>query len=87
MRECLVGQDRRLASHVLNVHKEGRAPATENGQELLSPELLRAYIATAKTYQPHCPRELTGAADASFLAKGMLLYMQPLSTSPLIRSI
>ena len=53
-------QDRRLANHVLNVHKEGRAPTQENGQELLTPELLRAYVATAKTYQPTCPRDLTG---------------------------
>ncbi|BDA48060.1 DNA replication licensing factor MCM7 [Coccomyxa sp. Obi] len=52
-------QDRRLASHVLSVHKEGRAPAPAEGPERLSPELLRAYIAAAKTYDPHFPRELT----------------------------
>ena len=60
-REMLtVTQDRQLANHVLLVHKEGRAPAAENGQQLLTPELLRGYIATAKTFQPHCPRELAG---------------------------
>lgn len=61
-------QDRRLASHVLNVHKLGKAPAAENGQELLTPELLRAYIATAKTFQPYCPRELTGTRKISHMS-------------------
>lgn len=58
---CVGEQDRRLASHVLSVHKEGRAPAPTEGPERLSPDLLRAYIAAAKSYDPHFPRELTGA--------------------------
>lgn len=51
-------QDNKLANHVMNVHKDGKAPATEDGLELLSPELLRAYVATAKTFTPHLPAEL-----------------------------
>lgn len=55
-------QDRRLATHVLSVHKEGRAPApADGGPQPLAPEVLRAYIAAAKTYNPHFPLELTGA--------------------------
>jgi DNA replicative helicase MCM subunit Mcm2 (Cdc46/Mcm family) len=53
-------QDRQLASHVLAVHQEGRAPEPVDGPAPLSPELLRAFIATAKTYQPHFPQDLTG---------------------------
>lgn len=45
---------------MLAVHREGQAPAREDGQELLPPELLRAYIAAAKTFEPHFPEELTG---------------------------
>jgi DNA replicative helicase MCM subunit Mcm2 (Cdc46/Mcm family) len=54
-------QDRRLASHVLSVHKEGHAPAPADGPPPLTPELLRAYIAAAKQHDPHFPRDLTGA--------------------------
>ena len=58
-------QDRRLASHVLSVHKEGHAPAPADGPPPLSPELLRAYIAAAKQHEPHFPRDLTGAHAAA----------------------
>ena len=56
-------QDRQLATHVLSVHKDGRAPPPAEGPPPLSPELLRAYIAAAKQHEPHFPRDrdLTGA--------------------------
>ena len=53
-------QDRRLASHVLSVHKEGHAPAATEGPPPLSPELLRAYVAAAKSHDPFFPEDLTG---------------------------
>jgi DNA replicative helicase MCM subunit Mcm2 (Cdc46/Mcm family) len=53
-------QDRLLAAHVLQVHSDGAAPARENGQALLSPATLRAYIAEAKQHDPHIPEGLTG---------------------------
>ncbi len=46
---------------MLTVHREGHAPEPEGGQELLTPELLRGYIAKAKTYEPHIPCDLTGS--------------------------
>ncbi|CAK0784982.1 hypothetical protein CVIRNUC_008187 [Coccomyxa viridis] len=52
-------QDRRLASHVLSVHKEGHAPAATEGPPPLSPELLRAYVAAAKSHDPFFPEDLT----------------------------
>lgn len=56
-------QDRRLAEHVMRVHMDGCPPPRE-GLDLFPPELLRAYVAHAKTYEPHVPFELTGATSA-----------------------
>lgn len=56
-------QDRALASHVLAVHKTGRAPRREGMSDALSPDILRAYIAEAKQHEPTVPAELTGAHD------------------------
>ena len=53
-------QDRRLASHVLSVHKEGHAAAPTEGPAPLSPDLLRAYVAAAKSHDPFFPEDLTG---------------------------
>jgi len=55
-------QDRRLASHVLNVHKDGHAAAPTEGQAPLSPDLLRAYVAAAKEHDPFFPEDLTGTS-------------------------
>ena len=61
-------QDRRLASHVLSVHKEGHAPAATEGPPPLSPELLRAYVAAAKSHDPFFPEDLTGCLSPKFSA-------------------
>ena len=53
-------QDRRLASLVLSVHKEGAAPAATGGAAPLSGELLSAYVAAAKSHDPFFPEDLTG---------------------------
>lgn len=57
-------QDRALASHVLAVHKEGRAPRPEGVADALTPDELRAYIAEAKQHQPHVPNDLTGGVHS-----------------------
>lgn len=55
-----VAGDLSLAQHVLTVHREGAAPAPPAGtQAPLSPELLRAYIAAAKSHNPYVPAALT----------------------------
>lgn len=53
-------QDRALATHVLAVHKTGRAPRREGMSDALTPDILRAYIAEAKQREPTVPAELTG---------------------------
>ncbi|KAF5838118.1 DNA replication licensing factor Mcm7-like protein [Dunaliella salina] len=55
--------DRMLAEHVLTVHRTGAAPVHSSlgeGITALSPELMRAVVAQAKTYEPSVPPELTG---------------------------
>jgi hypothetical protein len=59
--ECSGAQDRQLASHVLAVHRDGRAPRPEGLSDTLTPDQLRAYIAEAKQHQPFIPEDLTGA--------------------------
>ncbi len=54
-------QDRALATHVLSVHKHGKAPRAEGLAGTLSANQLRAYIAHAKQYDPFVPDSLTGA--------------------------
>uniref|UniRef100_A0A7S3QKH7 DNA replication licensing factor MCM7 n=1 Tax=Dunaliella tertiolecta TaxID=3047 RepID=A0A7S3QKH7_DUNTE len=54
--------DRMLAEHVLTVHRTGAAPVHSSlgeGNTALSPELMRAIVAQAKTYEPSVPPELT----------------------------
>lgn len=58
-------QDRQLATHVLTVHKDGKAPPLETGISPLEPRLLRAYIALAKQHHPTVPEELTGAPHSA----------------------
>ena len=59
-------QDRALAEHVLRVHSEGKGPSrSEDGRELLSPEVLRGYIARAKEIHPFVPEELTGGFEVA----------------------
>ena len=59
---ALLPQDKALAEHVVRVHREGKPPGKNSDeQELLSSELLRGYIATAKTHDPVIPESLTGA--------------------------
>lgn len=54
-------QDHALAEHVVTVHRDGKAPEKNAyDQEILSSELLRGYIAAAKTYDPVVPESLTG---------------------------
>lgn len=58
-------QDKKLAEHVVGVHQRGGPPLqNENNQDNLPPELLRAYIAKAKTYEPVIPENLTGDIPA-----------------------
>lgn len=45
--------DRALAEHVLFVHTKGAPP--QPAQAPLSPALLRAFVARAKTFEPHVP--------------------------------
>lgn len=53
--------DKQLAAHILSVHRLGSAPALPEGQlPHIPPNLLRAYIAQAKTYEPSVPEQLTG---------------------------
>lgn len=61
---------------MLSVHKMGCAPKPTDGPEPLAPELLRAYIAAAKTYDPHFPRELTGTISSP-LTSTMLYFLNP----------
>lgn len=56
-------QDRALASHVMSVHKHGRAPRAEGLAGTLSADQLRAYIAHAKQRNPFVPDSLTGVAS------------------------
>lgn len=58
-------QDLSLAQHVLTVHREGRAPPPE-GAAPLPPEMLRAYIAAAKQYEPYVPDSLTDYVAAVY---------------------
>ena len=60
MSRCRGAQDRQLASHVLAVHRDGRAPRPEGLSDTLTPDQLRAYIAEAKQHQPFIPEDLTG---------------------------
>lgn len=61
MHMCQVSDDtdKQLAAHVLSVHRTGAPPKRDNG-ETVAPEVLRAFIAQAKSYEPHVPPELTG---------------------------
>lgn len=56
----------------MHVHKEGRPPAREDGQNILSPQLLRAYIAEAKSHDPSVPEHLTGLIPAPLLTLARL---------------
>lgn len=51
--------DLSLAQHVLRVHKDGRAPERDTGSKALSADMLRAYIAAAKQYNPYVPSALS----------------------------
>ena len=51
--------DLSLAQHVLTVHREGIAPRRDTGISPLSADMLRAYIAAAKQYNPYVPAALT----------------------------
>lgn len=54
-----VEEDTRLAEHVCQVHRTGTAPLPESDPDLIiSPELFRQYLATAKTYTPTIPQAL-----------------------------
>ena len=64
MSKCRGAQDRQLASHVLAVHRDGRAPRPEGLSDTLTPDQLRAYIAEAKQHQPFIPEDLTGEGVA-----------------------
>ncbi|RKP17998.1 MCM-domain-containing protein [Rozella allomycis CSF55] len=48
--------DVRLAEHVTNVHRDGKPPS--NNDSFLSVDLLKQYIAKAKTFHPSIPEEL-----------------------------
>ena len=58
-------QDRALASHVLSVHKHGRAPRADGLAGTLPADQLRAYIAHAKQRSPFVPDSLTGTCPCS----------------------
>lgn len=59
--------DKKLAEHVVGVHQRGGPPLqNENNQDNLPPELLRAYIAKAKTYEPVIPENLTAFIAALY---------------------
>ena len=66
MSRCRGAQDRQLASHVLAVHRDGRAPRPEGLSDTLTPDQLRAYIAEAKQHQPFIPEDLTGEGSPWF---------------------
>ena len=51
---------------MLRVHSQGRGPSTSEGRELLSPEVLRGYIARAKEVETYVPEDLTGACWQGF---------------------
>lgn len=51
--------DLSLAHHVLSVHKDGAAPQRDTGAQVLSADMLRAYIAAAKQYNPYVPAALS----------------------------
>ena len=51
--------DLSLARHVAHVHQHGAPPALDFTP--VSTEVLRAYVAMARTVEPHVPRELGGA--------------------------
>lgn len=54
-----VEEDTRLAEHVCQVHRTGTAPLPESDPDLIiSPELFRQYLATAKKYTPVIPQAL-----------------------------
>ena len=54
-----VEEDTRLAEHVCQVHRTGTAPLPESDPDLIiSPELFRQYLATAKKYTPTIPQAL-----------------------------
>ncbi|KAK9798943.1 hypothetical protein WJX73_006235 [Symbiochloris irregularis] len=60
-------QDLALAKHVVNVHRNGRAPTRDQADnEVLTSELLRGYIAKAKTYNPVISQALTGYIAAVY---------------------
>ncbi len=74
--------DKQLAAHILNVHRQGAAPAPTEGQlPPIAPSLLRSYIALAKSYQPTIPEPLTGARVC--LCAGMAL-MRDLVDTPVL---
>ena len=50
---------------MLAVHREGRAPPPA-GAAPLPPEMLRAYIAAAKQYEPYVPEALTDYVAAVY---------------------
>ena len=69
-------QDKKLADHVVRVHREGRPPErNEYDQDFLSSELLRGYIAAAKTYNPVIPQALTGPSAPPWLLQQDFLQL------------
>ena len=50
--------DLKLAQHVTHVHMHSEHPKPEGGAEALSPALLRAYIAHARSFEPYVPKYL-----------------------------
>ncbi|KIZ01252.1 Protein PROLIFERA [Monoraphidium neglectum] len=60
-------QDRRLAQHILGVH-QGVVAKDEQLGELVSPELLRAYISLARRQSPYVPPELADYVVAHYCA-------------------
>lgn len=57
--------DLSLAQHVLTVHRDGRAPRLTTVNPL-STEMLRAYIAAAKKYEPYVPPALSEYISAVY---------------------
>ena len=80
-----------MCKHVLTVHKTGRAPAREDGGELLDAATLRGYIARAKQYNPWIPVELTGVpltvlpADSRMAARQLSILQLP--TGPCLNGL
>ena len=54
---ALEANDLKLAQHVTHVHMHSEHPKAE-GREALTPQLLRAYIAHARSFEPYVPKYL-----------------------------